>query len=213
MKKVLLSLSFLFLTLGVFAQSEQYKKGMKNMLTKLNEAKNDPAAYEEAANGFNRIAEAEKTQWLPKYYSAFSMVMQAMFSPEKDKVDAILDVADRMLSEISATKESDEVLCLQAFSKSTRISVDPMSRGMKYGTESAKLLAQAKALNPDNPRIYFLQGQSAYYTPEQFGGGKKVAEKLFLTASEKFEKFPPKDELQPSWGKEATVQMLNNMAE
>ncbi|HNF71971.1 MAG TPA: hypothetical protein PLP34_06145, partial [Chitinophagaceae bacterium] len=173
MKKVLLSLSFLFLTLGVFAQSEQYKKGMKNMLTKLNEAKNDPAAYEEAANGFNRIAEAEKTQWLPKYYSAFSMVMQAMFSPEKDKVDAILDVADRMLSEISATKESDEVLCLQAFSKSTRISVDPMSRGMKYGTESAKLLAQAKALNPDNPRIYFLQGQSAYYTPEQFGGGKK----------------------------------------
>ncbi|HNB81088.1 MAG TPA: hypothetical protein PLP14_03255 [Chitinophagaceae bacterium] len=213
MKKVLLSLSFLFLTLGVFAQSEQYKKGMKNMLTKLNEAKNDPAAYEEAANGFNRIAEAEKTQWLPKYYSAFSMVMQAMFSPEKDKVDAILDVADRMLSEISATKESDEVLCLQAFSKSTRISVDPMSRGMKYGTESAKLLAQAKALNPDNPRIYFLQGQSAYYPPEQFGGGKKVAEKLFLTASEKFEKFPPKDELQPSWGKEATVQMLNNMAE
>ena len=79
---------------------------------------------------------------------------------------------------------------------------------MKFGGESAKYLAQAKAMNPNNPRIYFLQGQSAFYTPEQFGGGKKVALGLFQTSVDKFGSFKPKSELMPTWGKEAAVKML-----
>ncbi|HOZ52560.1 MAG TPA: hypothetical protein PLU17_11915 [Chitinophagaceae bacterium] len=208
MKKLILSLSLCLITFIGFSQSENYVKGMKGMLVRLEAAQMNPLSYQEAANGFSRIAAAETKEWLPKYYAAYSLIMQALFTKEKETIDPILDRADNYLSEISESVSNDEVMCLQAFSKSTRIGVDPMNRGMKFGGESAKYLAQAKAMNPNNPRIYFLQGQSAFYTPEQFGGGKKVALGLFQTSVDKFGSFKPKSELMPTWGKEAAVKML-----
>lgn len=197
----------LVLSVASFAQSEAYTGGMKSLMSKL-EGQQTAESYQETSNGFLRIANAETSEWLPKYYAAYCMIMQAMFTKDKQAVDPILDAADNLLSEISTSVKSDEVMCLQAWSKSTRIGVDPMSRGMKYGMESAKLLGQAQSINPENPRVYFLQAQSAFYTPEQFGGGKKAALRLFQTALEKYEKFKPANELMPNWGKEVTVQMI-----
>ncbi len=190
------------------AQSEQYKSGMKGMLAKMNAANNSPEAYQDVSNGFMRIAGAEKAEWLPKYYASFSLIMQAMFTKDKEKIDAILDQADRILSEVSTTVTNDEVLCLQAFSKSTRIGVDPAGRGMRYGMESSKFLSEAKGRNPENPRVYFLQGQAAFHTPEAFGGGKKAAKELFQTAVEKYAAEKPANELMPTWGKDSAVKML-----
>jgi hypothetical protein len=213
MKKITLTLSLVILGLASFGQSEQYKKGMSTMLQKMQVAANSVDLYQDAANGFSRIADAEKNEWLPKYYASFCMVMQAMNSKDLSKVDPVLDIADKLLSEIASVKESDEVLCLQSFSRSARIAVDPMTRGMKYGAEAAKLLARAKALNPNNPRVYFLLGQSAFYTPEAFGGGKKAAQSLFAEAAEKFNIFTPLNELMPNWGKEVNESMLKQCAE
>jgi hypothetical protein len=56
--------------------------------------------------------------------------------------------------------------------------------------------------------VYFLQAQSAFYTPEQFGGGKKAALKLFETALAKYESFKPLNDLMPLWGKAATIKMI-----
>ncbi len=208
MKKLIFSLSILVLSLTGYAQSEAYTNGMKSLLTRMEASKNNPESYQESSNGFLRIAAAEKKEWLPNYYAAYCLIMQAMFSQDKTNVDAILDQADGLLSTISITLKNDEVMCLQAFSKSTRIGVDPMTRGMKYGMESAKFLEQAKATNAENPRIYFLQGQSAFYTPEQFGGGKAKALKLFQTALEKYNNNKPTSALMPNWGKEATEMMI-----
>lgn len=207
MKKILFSLSVVLLSLVANAQSDAYSNGMKSFMGKL-QGQQTAESYQETANGFLRIANAETSQWLPKYYAAYCMIMQTMFTKDKQAIDPILDAADNLLSEISTSVKSDEVMCLQAWSKSARIGVDPMSRGMKYGMESAKFLGQAQALNPENPRVYFLQAQSAFYTPEQFGGGKKTALRLFQTALEKYEKFKPANELMPNWGKEVTVQMI-----
>jgi len=207
MKQLFLSFGFLIVAYASNAQMTKYQQAMGQTMIKMNEAKNSPQAYHEVSNSFLRIASNEKTEWLPTYYAAYSLIMEAMFM-EKDGIDITLDQADKLLSELSSKTANDEILVLQAFSKSTRIGVDPMTRGMKYGTESAKLLTQAKTMNAENPRIYFLEAQAAYYTPEQFGGGKKRASPLFQLAMEKYNNFKPKSEFMPTWGREAAVKMF-----
>lgn len=201
--------SFLLIGLGFssFAQNDLYMSTMKGLLTKMGAA-TTPEMYQPVANGFERVANAEPKQWLPKYYAAFCYVMQAMTNPKKDQVDAIIDQAEKQLKDAQAIQNNDEIICLQALCQSARIGVDPMTRGMKYGMESAKLLEVAKSMNPENPRIYYLQAQSAFYTPEAFGGGKAKAKSLFETALAKFDAMKTTDELYPSWGKNQAIQML-----
>jgi len=208
MKKIILSLALVVIALASNAQSDAYMTGMKGMMSRIELAKTKPEAYQDASNGFLRIAAAEKNEWLPNYYAAYCLAMQAMLSKDKEKIDPMLDQADQLLAEISITVKSDEVMCLQAFSKATRISVDPMTRGMKFGMEINKLLDQAKSINAENPRIYFLKGESMFNTPEQFGGGKMNALQLFQTASKKFDAFKPATSLMPTWGKEANDMMI-----
>lgn len=207
MKKLFSLLVAICLVTAVFAQSAQFTDAMKGHLLKLKEAKT-PESFQSIANGFERIAGAEPKEWLPKYYASFCYVMQALTTPEKDKVDAIADRAEKLLVEASAINSNDEIMCLQSLCKTSRIGVDPMARGMKFGMEAAKFLADAKAANPKNPRIYYLEAQSKFYTPEAFGGGKKVAKPLFEKAVEMFATFTPLNELMPTWGVEQTIAML-----
>jgi hypothetical protein len=83
-----------------------------------------------------------------------------------------------------------------------------MSRGMQYSQLAEESFEKAKTINPENPRIYYLQGQSIFYTPEAFGGGKKNALPLFKQAKEKFDKFEPVSPISPNWGKEQNQQLL-----
>ena len=67
-----------------------------------------------------------------------------------------------------------------------------------------------KAMNedPNNPRPYYLKGQNLKYTPEQFGGGCKVALAELKTAMDKFAAFKPATELHPTWGKPRVEQLI-----
>jgi hypothetical protein len=71
---------------------------------------------------------------------------------------------------------------------------------MIYGAAASEALEEAKKLNPENPRVFLLEGIDKYYTPEQFGGSKEEAKKLFKKASEKMESFKPASSIHPSWG-------------
>lgn len=207
MKKIVFSLSLVCMSMMSFAQSEAYMNSMKGSIMKMGVA-NTPELFQAAQNSFDRIANNETKEWLPKYYSAYTTILQAMMSKDKSKVDAMLDKADESLKQAMEINSNDELMVLQAFSKSARIGVDPMSRGMKYGMESASILESAKKINPENPRIYFLQAQSAFYTPEAFGGGKTKAKTLFEIALKKYDAFKPSNELMPNWGAEQAKAMI-----
>ena len=64
--------------------------------------------------------------------------------------------------------------------------------------------------NSDNPRIYFLTGMNVYYTPEQYGGGKKAACPYFQQAIEKYNSYKPKSPISPDWGKEYTKKLVED---
>lgn len=135
--------------------------------------------------------------------------MQAMQTKDKDKIDGIVDQADKLLDEATTlSPKNDEILCLQSLCKSARIGVNPMTRGMKYGPQAGELLSKAKEINPNNPRIYYLEGQSKYFTPAAFGGGKDKAKVLFEKAVATYATFKPANELMPTWGEDQAKEWL-----
>jgi hypothetical protein len=62
-------------------------------------------------------------------------------------------------------------------------------------------------LDPNNPRLYYLQGMTLFNTPEQFGGGKDKAKPVFEKSVALFKTAQSK-ELYPDWGKDQAEQML-----
>jgi len=74
MKKLFLTTLILFITVALFAQSEKYTAAMKKNLEGLDSGMRNPASLLIVANNFERIATAEKTQWLPYYYAALAQI-------------------------------------------------------------------------------------------------------------------------------------------
>jgi len=53
---------------------------------------------------------------------------------------------------------------------------------------------------------------NTFYTPKMFGGGKDNALPLFTQAKEKFDKFVPKLDINPNWGKNQNEDMIKQCA-
>src|SRR5215212_6185099 len=138
---------------AVFAQSEKYQNAMKKNIAELETAMSK-GAMPDLANSFERIAEAEKTQWLPYYYAAYCTVMNAFSEQDKSKSDGIADKAEQLVkkAEELAGSENSETCVIKSMIASAHMMVDPQSRFMQYGQASGINITKAKAMDPNNPR-------------------------------------------------------------
>jgi hypothetical protein len=211
MKKTCFLILILGLTLdAAHAQSDKYIKAMEARVPAV-DTTISVEGWQQLANSFERIADAEKTQWLPYYYAAVSNVMQGyMLSSGKtggfaSLTDPLSDKAEQLLNQAEAlNKNSSEIWCVRKMIATLRLTADPMTRWQTYGPAAAESLAKAKQLDPENPRAYLLEGQDKFYTPEQFGGSKTEAKALFETALKKFDAQKPKSSIDPQWGLRTT---------
>jgi len=214
MKKIIITMSLCFGTMIIFGQNEKYSTAMEQKIAALDTTR-DPVALQELANGFERIAMAEKNEWLPFYYAAlanvnmgYSMMDNAM-SGDASKIDPVADKAEALLNQAEALKkENSELYVVKKMINSLRMIVDPQNRFMQYGPLAQQALDKAKQLNPDNPRIYILEGQDKFFTPAEYGGSKTEAKKLFETALQKFEIYKLENPLEPNWGRGMTQYFL-----
>lgn len=207
MKKWILCLAISGLSMPVFAQSDRYMAAMEKNVALVNNTSSSDS-LQMLSNNFQRIAETERTQWLPYYYAGFCQAMIAFQETDMSKVDGYADQAESFVQKAdSLSPNNSEIVCLKSMVASSRIKVDPASRGQQYGMESGEDLQTAQGLDPSNPRVYFLQGESKFYTPANYGGGKDAAKPLFQKALEKYASFKPKSDIDPSWG-EAYTRML-----
>jgi hypothetical protein len=199
---------FLFLlagcmAIGGYAQNEKYVKAMEAQMTAVDTV-NSAAGWFDMANTFQRIADAEKTQWLPYYYASLSHTMGAyrlLNTPNAPKVDAEADAADDLLKKAeSISKDNSEIFVVKKMINTLRMSVDPQNRYMTFGPAAQEALEKAKQLNPANPRVALLEGQDKFYTPEQYGGSKTEAKAIFEDAMKKFDSFKPESSIAPNWG-------------
>jgi hypothetical protein len=217
MKKYILSSLFLLAVSAGFAQSEKYLKAMEAKVIAVDTTRT-PAALVELANTFERIADAEKTQWLPYYYAALAQInsgymgmsgADAMKGGLTAVVDPIADRAEALLNKAEAlSKDNSEIYVVKKMIAGLRMMGDPMNRFMTYGMQAGEALATAKKLNKENPRVYYLEGQDKFYTPEQYGGSKSEAKRLFELAMEKFAAFKPESAIAPNWGRGNTQYFL-----
>lgn len=161
-----------------------------------------------ATNQFKLIAKQSPDYWLANYYAAWSIAVTSFSEPTKSKKDPMLDEADAFYAKIELMDSTnDEIALLGSLLAQARLSVDPMSRHSKYGKISDGYQALVTKLNPNNPRMYYLQGNSKFYTPKAFGGGKDKAEVLYEKAETLFAN-DSKDIRKPHWGKAPTDKML-----
>ena len=210
MKHVFVFLIAIFSAALLNAQNEKYVGAMKKNITELDSA-HDANHLSELANNFERIADAEKSQWLPYYYAAYCQVMNSFMTQDKTKTDAIADKASELIKKAEAINggENSETCVIKSMIASSHMMVDPQSRYMQYGPESGTNISKAKSLDPTNPRPIYLEGQAKFYTPEEYGGGKPQAKELFTKALQLFDQFKPASELHPTWGKGATNYFLS----
>ncbi len=205
MKKILVLLIITISSSVLFAQSEKYTKAMETNIAMLDSAvsKGSMAAL---SNTFERIGDAEKTQWLPYYYASYCAVMDALTAKDQSKNDVVADRAEQLVkkSETLLGKESSEISVIKSMIASAHMMVDPQSRYQSYGATSMSEIQKAKSQDPTNPRPLLLEGQAKFFTPEAFGGGKGPAKELLTKALKMFDTFKPETNLHPAWGK-ATV--------
>src|SRR5262245_44202321 len=115
MKKLLFIITIILGVNASFAQtSEKFVKAMESKIA-LMDSTQGADALKDLSNSFERIGDAEKTQWLPYYYAALGHILAgytyftgqmgnvaAQTDPEADKADELLNKA------ITLSKESSE---------------------------------------------------------------------------------------------------------
>jgi hypothetical protein len=188
---------------------EKFILAMKANIASLDTSMRNPEKLIVIANNFERIALAERSNWLPFYYAAFAQVNCAFSTADKSKTDGIADRAEYLITKAdSLMPNNSEISCIKSMIASCRLMVNPMERFMKLGPISAAALDKAIEQDPGNPRPYLLKGQSLKFTPEQFGGGCAKALEQLSVAEEKFTTFKPASVLAPNWGKNYNTQLI-----
>jgi len=210
MKKILLLFSLLIFTCNSHAD-DKYITAMKKNLAMLDTAQT-AVSFQLIANGFERIANAEKDKWLPYYYASYLITVSTFMDTVAERKDSYLDKADLLIS-IADSLEPDnsEIYTVKAVISQGRLIVDPQNRWMKYGPMFSNLISKARELDPTNPRPVLVYAQNVLYTPEQFGGGKDKALPILKEAEEKFKNFVPESELHPNWGEEVLKRTLEDI--
>ena len=178
MKKGLFGMVALIVMTASFAQNEKYVKVMEPKVAML-DSNNSVDVLKDLANTFERIGNAEKTQWEPYYYAAYSTVMAGTLSMPQDGsfgdnsaiADPMADKAEELINKaVALSKDNSEIYCV------------------------IKMI---------------LEAQDKFYTPEQFGGSKDDAKILFEKADNIFKVSKPGSSTQPQWGRSTVAYFLS----
>ena len=207
MKTIKIITLFMLMYVGLSAQNEKFTKVMLTNLEKAKTAK-EVAEFQDLANSFERIAMAEKSEWTAWYYASYYNFLAGVTETENDKKMQFIEKARKMIDEgLKVKKDETELMVIKVLSYYIEMSIDQM-KAMELMPLASGLLEQAKAINPENPRIYLTQAQAVFNTPPAFGGGKEKALPIILLAKEKFDAFIPENQLVPNWGKENCEEIL-----
>ena len=191
MKKVTLLLALIF-AVNLTAQTP-YENGMNKAFQLWGQQKNT-----EAIQLFERIASAEKDNWLPSFYAAtiliidgFSIKDETTLTTQLNKAQSLLDTANGL------SKSNPEIIITQAMLNTVYVAFDGQKYGMKYAGENAQLYAAALKIAPNNPRVVLGKAQwdiggAAFFGQSTAPFCKEIARSIELFKKEKQqEKFHP----------------------
>jgi len=205
MKQALLAILLCSTVLAGVAQSDKYAATMQKTITQLDSAKSI-SDLQNVSGVFERIGDAEKTQWLPYYYAALAQTWIGWRPDVKDK-DANAEKIKALLTKAQAIENNSELLAVENMMATQQMLMDPQTRWQTYGQQAGAAIQKGLKLDPNNPRLYYLQGMSVFGTPPQFGGGKDKAKPLFEKSIALYKSAQPKP-LYPTWGQKQAEEKL-----
>ncbi len=160
MKKLSIIIVFFFTAIAAFAQNEKYVKAMEALVAVIDTTRN-VETLKTLSNSFERIGNAEKTQWLPYYYAALAQVNAGNFimsnqDPMAGKLaaalDPLADKAEELLNKAEVMKkDNSEIFVVKKMIASMRMMGDPMNRFMQYA--SRYKCAKSIKKNKERPGI------------------------------------------------------------
>jgi hypothetical protein len=133
------------------------------------------------------------------YHSILFMILN-----DNKKSEKILEVGIDKLSEIN--QKTSEHLALLALMESFSIQFAPGIQAAFISKSVKENAEKALALDSLNLRAYYVLGSNDFYTPEQYGGGKK-AESYFKKAIQ-LDNQPINNSYLPGWGKNSAYELL-----
>src|SRR5690554_3632932 len=163
----------------------------------------------EAANMFERIAQAEPDNWLPPFYVAQVNVVMSFSEKDKEKLTGQLKKAQNFINDATAiSKENPEILVLQAQLYTAWIVFDGMKYGMTYSPKASEIYQKALAMDPENPMIIMANAEWNMGGAKYFGSSVEPYCKEIQRAMELSSTFEPKDKFYPKFNEDRAKQVL-----
>ena len=164
----------------------------------------------EAANLFERIANAEEDEWLPFYYAAQIKVIESFSMTDKSKKEQQLKEAQDLLNQAMtfAGEENVEVDILQAMLHTSSLTMDPSFYGMKLSPVINNIYTQALKEAPENPRVVLSKAEWDMGSAQFFGEDPAKYCDDLKRSLRLFEKDKPTVPFEPSWGKDRAEMLI-----
>lgn len=199
-----------------FARAQQsVPEKLQAGVTALDNA-SQPADYHRLETYFVRLGETDPVNWLPWYYAAFCNA-QIGFIYEKDgeriepfsnRGEQQIKKALSLLDTARQKAELAEVYVVMNRIYQSKVFINPMTYGPKYGPLAHQYLKLAQQLSPENPRVIFLDAWMKYNAPKMYGGDKEKARELAALALEKLSASAARGNA-PHWGERECREILN----
>lgn len=217
MKKTVLVIASAFM-ISYFAHAQDaYQQQMQQQVKLLDHA-NTIREYEQIAANFMRLAQIEKKQWLPYYYSAFCDAKVGWLKQnDPDNIEPFANKADEEIKRAQALidtgkqkTELSEIYCVLSMINRARVFINPSTYGKQYGPAASRYMHLAENAKPDNPRALYLDAWEKFSTPKMWGGDKVKAKELLETSKHILDNnINPGTE--PHWGKKEVEELLNQL--
>lgn len=207
MTKILITIAFTLssiLLMNAQESQSQYTQGMSKAMQLWGEGKNT-----EASAMFERIAAADKNNWLPNYYVAMVNTTTSFSTKDATTVNALLNKAqDALDSEMVKDQNNAELLVMQAMIYTSWVVLDPMTNGQKYSPKVIELYSKAHEIAPNNPRPIFCKAEYEIGGAKYFGSDTKPMCEQIAKSIELFGTFKPETPFSPNWGLDRAQEAL-----
>lgn len=161
------------------------------------------------AQQFVQISQSTQFKaWLPDYYAAYCLATASLKATDPETKDYLLKQAQSLIDRAKkVSPQNAEIAVVQAYIYQLNVEVNPTERATQYGTLLQLAMEDARNLDPNNPRLYYLQALTLFLSPEYAGGGLQKAYPVIKQAAQKYTAAKPATAIAPKWGEAMTNYM------
>lgn len=182
---------------------------VKALLNKIAQAQSEHE-YLWILQKLQRLDLDEDIQWYKLYYSCFVCISLSLLKISSDKQSDYLEDAAFFLRRLLLIKPKDpEAIILQALLFQAKGSLSSNHPSSQYTSKIIQLLDIAQALDPQNPRIFYLKAKIASNKVDFLECDKRNILAFLLQAKANYATYIPKHEYAPDWGEPQTNELIS----